>query len=86
MQVTEIGENSVILNPTTPQQKRAKASSLLKDSNDVVKVAKFVLDDKDEKAKYEAILNNSAFEIFRDEFIFDKLGHAQIVIWYYDNN
>ena len=86
MQEIEIGEKSIVQTPTTPTQKRAKASSLLRDSSEVVKVAKFCLDDADEKAKYEATLNNSAFQIFRDEFIFDKLGHAQIVIWYYDNN
>jgi hypothetical protein len=70
-------------NPTTPVQHRRKNSNLLLDSSDVVKVAKFCLDDEKEKAEYEAILNNSAYQIFRDEFVYDRLGHAQIVIWFY---
>lgn len=67
----------------TPK-KKTKNSSLLLDSTELVKVAKFCLDDDTEKAEYEKVLNDPALKIFRDEFVFDKLGHSQIVIWYYD--
>lgn len=69
----------------TPK-KKTKNSSLLLDSTELVKVAKFCLDEETEKAEYEKVLNNPALQIFRDEFVFDKLGHSQIVIWYYDTS
>ncbi len=70
----------------SPVTKRKNNSSLLLDSADFTKVAKFCLDEESEKTEYEEILNNPAFQIFRDEFVYDRLGHAQITIWYYDNS
>ena len=67
-------------------QKKQNNSSILLDSADTVKVKKFYLDDESEKAEYEKILNNPAYQVFRDEFVYDRIGHPQIVIWYYDNS
>jgi len=64
--------------------KKRNNSSLLLDSEEIVRVKKFCLDELEEKTEYENLLNNSHVQIIRDEFIFDKLGHAQIVIWYHD--
>ena len=72
----------ILKNPT----QKKNNSSILFDSTETVKVAKFYLDDESEKAEYEKILNNSAMQIFRDEFVYDRIGHPQIVVWYYDNS
>jgi hypothetical protein len=82
MLATETGEK-LETQTKSPVQKRKRAASVLSEGTDNIKVAKFCLDDEEEKAEYEKILNNSALQIFRDEFIFDKLGKAQVVIWYY---
>jgi hypothetical protein len=70
----------------TPKITKKNNSSLLIDSTDTIKVAKYCLDEETEKAEYEKVLNNPALQIFRDEFVYDKLGHPQIVVWYYDNS
>lgn len=84
----KLESQTIVKNPTeqTPPEKRKRNSSILLDSSDKVKIGKFCLEDEEEKTEYEIILNNPALQIFRDEFQYDRLGKAQIVIWYYDNS
>jgi len=68
---------------SNPVLKRKRTSSLLNEGNENIKVAKFCIDDDEEKKEYEKILNDSSKQIFRDSFIFDKGGRAIVMIWYY---
>jgi|GEM_PF-7108342 len=45
-------------------------------------VRKFNLDNTAEVEEYKVILNNPNYTITRDEFTYDKFGHALITIWY----
>lgn len=84
--MTQTGEKLELPKETTQKTKKKSNSKILLDSSETIKVAKFCLDEDTEKAEYEKVLNNPALQIFRDEFVYDKLGHPQIVIWYYDNS
>lgn len=45
-------------------------------------VAKFILDDPEDRERYEDILNDPTFTIIKSEFTYDKMGRAIITIWY----
>ena len=46
------------------------------------RVRKFILDDEEDRNKYERIINNSKYTIVKEEFTYDKMGRALITIWY----
>jgi len=51
-------------------------------NNEIFKVKKINLDIAEEKEEYENILNDKRCIVVRDEFSYDKLGRANITIWY----
>lgn len=46
------------------------------------RVRKFILDDDEDRNKYESIINNPKYTIVKEEFTYDKMGRALITIWY----
>lgn len=44
-------------------------------------VDKYILDKPEEKASYEALLNDIDIYIIREEFSYDKTGKAVITVW-----
>ena len=46
------------------------------------RVRKFILDDSEDRERYEKIINDPQYNIIREEFAYDKLGRAIITIWY----
>lgn len=46
------------------------------------RVRKFILDETEEREKYEHIINNPKYIITREEFAYDRLGRAVTTVWY----
>lgn len=66
--------------------KKKKNTAQILDNSEVIKVKVFNLNNETERAEYEFILNNPAFQIFRDEFMYDKSGNPKIAVWFYDRS
>ena len=49
------------------------------------KVEVFDLEDRIQKAKYEALMNNERVHICRDVFQYTKMGLAKITVWYHED-
>jgi len=45
-----------------------------------IKVAKFCLEDENDKQLYEKVLNDPSCDVIRDEFTYDKAGRPLITI------